>query len=91
MAPLPREAGACQSEFGTPTGQPYGIAEVVRMHVQVCDNQAKNALRFSLVVPDPEEGEFENVRALDNRRSTARHNSIGAPKPPGFSGNLTTG
>jgi hypothetical protein len=62
-----------------------------RMHVQVRDYQTTNGPRDSLVVPGPAEGEFYHVRAPDNRRSTARHNSIGAPNPRGFSGNLTTG
>src|SRR5262249_12270337 len=38
----------------------------------------------------PLDSAFEHVRALDNRRSTARHNSIGALKPADLSGKSTT-
>src|SRR5262249_18675647 len=38
----------------------------------------------------PLDSAFEHVRALDNRRSTARHNSIGAVKPADLSGKSTT-
>jgi hypothetical protein len=41
-----------------PTGQPYGIADVVPMHVQVRDYQRQNGPRYSLVVPGPVESEF---------------------------------
>src|SRR5262249_20923442 len=46
---------------------------------------------YSLVVPGRVEGQFEHVTFADKSRTTARHNSIGAPKPPCFSANWTTG
>jgi hypothetical protein len=67
------------------------IGKVMCMHAQVCDYQA---IDRSTILPGcsrPRGGEFYHVRAPDDRRSTARHNSIGAPNPRGFSGNLTTG
>ncbi len=39
----------------------------------------------------PRRGEFEQVRAPENRRTPARHNSIGALKMPLFPGDLTPG
>jgi hypothetical protein len=70
-------------------GQPYRIGKVMCRHVQVRDYPAKNGSRDSLVVPA--EGEFQHVRAPDNRRSTARHNSSKIAKVGLFPGSQGTG
>ncbi len=62
--------------------------KVMCIQVQVRDYQSPNGPRHCLV-PAPRRGDFEHVRAPDNRGTPARHNSIGALKMPVFPGDLT--